>query len=133
MKEFGFAILPLKLRLVVESTTSPSAGIPWCVPTQGPQPGLSTTPSVSINVWIKPSLTACKNIFFDAGPISNLTPRCTFLPFNIFAAILKSSNLPLVQEPMKTWSIFVPSTFPIGTTLSTLCGFAICGSRLLTS
>ena len=51
------------------------------------------------------------------------------LPSIADAAILKSSNLPLVQVPKNAWSIFFPSILLIGTTLSTRCGLAIWGSK----
>jgi len=36
IKAAGLPILPLKFLLAVEITVSPSAGMPLCVPTQGP-------------------------------------------------------------------------------------------------
>jgi hypothetical protein len=51
---------PLKLRLAVEITFSPSDGTPLWVPTQGPQPGVTTAAPASTKVSIKPSRMACK-------------------------------------------------------------------------
>ena len=49
------------------------------------------------------------------------------------AAISRSSRRPLVQEPMTTWSTLTPPPRPPGTTLSTVCGLATCGSSRVTS
>ena len=39
----------------------------------------------------------------------HLTPSATFLPFITLAAARISDSLPLVQLPITTWSIFIPS------------------------
>ena len=54
-----------------------------------------------------------------AGIIIVLTPFATFLPLNISAAIFISENLPFVQEPITTWSIF---TSPASSTVFVFSG-----------
>ena len=45
------------------------------------------------------------------GTIFRTTPGAIFRPCRISAALFKSSYRPLVQEPIKAESIFVPCTF----------------------
>ena len=80
-----------------------------------------------------PSLSPSRSVLREPGVISSRTPGATFFPFRIAAATLKSSSRPLVLVPMKTWLTASGSTVPIGCTLSTKCGQATMGSRVLTS
>ena len=66
----------------------------------------------------------------EAGNTSMRTPRATFLPFRMAAALARSSRRPLVQEPMTICCTLIPLAALIGLTLSTVCGKAICGSSL---
>ena len=116
----GLPILPLKFLFAVESTTSPSAGIPICVPTQGPQPGLTTTAPAFKNISINPSFSDSKYTFCEAGAIINFKDDFIFLPLRILAAIFKSSTLPLVHVPIKHCWISKPAISLTGFTLSTV-------------
>ena len=78
-----------------------------------------------IKASIYPRFIACLYISRDAGNINNLTLSLIFCPFNISYASFKSDNLPFVQEPIKHWSIEVPSIFDMSHTLSTSLGQAI--------
>src|SRR5660397_138850 len=103
-------ILPLKLRLDVERHVSPSHITPIWAPRHGPHPGGAImTPDLK-RVAIIPDSIALRSTEREAGSTMVLT--ITFLPFRIFATISRSSNLPFVHEPMKTWSRGVPATVP---------------------
>ena len=58
---------PLKLRLVVEAQTSPSARTPVLIPRQAPQVGLVTQKPASMKVPMTPSSSACWKIAGVAG------------------------------------------------------------------
>ena len=124
---------PLKLRLAVDRTTSASEGMPLQVPTHGPQDGVITDAPALTSFWMTPHSMAESSTSLEAGATISRTPLATCLPSRMFAAILRSSTRPLVQVPMNTWSSSFPSTFSIGSTLSTSGGQAICGESLLRS
>ena len=54
---------PLKLRLVVEAHTSPSARTPLLMPRQAPQVGLVTQKPASMKTSMSPSSSAWRKIF----------------------------------------------------------------------
>ena len=62
-----------------------------------------------------------------------LTPFLTSLPSNTLAAILISSILPFVHEPITTWSILTSPTSSIVLVFSGRCGNATVGLNLLKS
>ena len=64
-----------------------------------------------------------------AGVTINFTKGATFFPFRIWAAVFKSSNRPLVQEPMNTWSILISFKFETASILSTWDGQAQTGTK----
>ncbi len=51
---------PLKLRLVVEAQTSPSASTPLLMPRQAPQVGFMMQKPLSMKIRISPSSRACE-------------------------------------------------------------------------
>ena len=51
---------PLKLRLVEEAQTSPSARMPLLMPRQAPQVGLVTQKPLSMKILMRPSSRACE-------------------------------------------------------------------------
>ena len=60
-------------------------------------------------------------------------PDFTLLPCITFAASLKSEILPLVQEPITTWSTLTSLSWLTPLTLLGRCGQATCGSKSETS
>ncbi len=80
-----------------------------------------STMSLSTPVSIALSRTS-----LEAGTTTVLT--FTFFPLTTSANRLRSSYLPLVHVPTKTWSKGIPSRSDTGFTLSTLCGTASTGS-----
>ena len=89
-----------KFRFVVAAATSPSARTPLLIPRQAPQVGFVTQNPESIKILISPSSRAWLKIAGVAGDTIALTLSETCLFSNIFAAILKSSIRPFVQEPI---------------------------------
>ncbi len=65
----------------------------------------------------------------EPGVTMSRTPGATRRPATTLAATAKSSSVPLAQEPMKAWSILVPTTSPTLTELFTIeSGSATSGS-----
>src|SRR5208283_1572113 len=124
---------PLKFRFDVESETSPGASRPNDPPMQGPQQGASTSAPAFTNRSMRPFSSAFRYSLRDAGMTSTRVLGLNFFLPSTSAASARSSYRPFVQEPIKTWSICVPSTLPTGTPWSTLWGMATCGSRSDTS
>jgi len=61
ISEFGLPSRPLKLRLALVITTSPSPVMRWPVTlTQVPQPAASTDAPACVSASISPSRAACK-------------------------------------------------------------------------
>ena len=110
---------PRKLRLEVETHTSPGAKTPMCRPMQGPHPGVPMVAPASRRVRRVPSLAASSRTWELAGTTRSRTQGATFLPLSTSAAALRSSMRPLVQVPMKTWSTLLPLTWATSWTLST--------------
>ena len=82
-------------------------------PKQGPQPGGSTEAPASASAWSAPERTAAWNTVRDAGATMRRTPgEIAWPPRRTAAAASRSSRRPFVQEPMKAWSMRVPSTSP---------------------
>ena len=71
-------------------------------PSQKEQYGGVTRAPASTSVWIYPSFMAASIILLEAGVTMHFTWELIFLPFITFAAILRSSKRPLVQEPINT-------------------------------
>jgi len=57
----GLPILPVKLRLLVETQTSLSYKTPPCLPRQGPQPGVNIIAFFLVKNSIYPLAKACRN------------------------------------------------------------------------
>ena len=96
-------------------------------PRHGPHVGVETTHPASANVLSNPSSIACNQTRCVAGMTMHRTPGATFLLRMISAATRMSDILPLVHEPITTWSI---GTSPASSTLRTLegrCGNATTG------
>ena len=74
---------------------------------QPPHPGFVSTAPDSANIFQSPSLIALTQISLVVGVIIRGT--FTFFPLRTFAAIIKSSYLPFVQEPINAPSISIPS------------------------
>src|SRR5665647_1409293 len=91
---------PLKLRVVVEAQTSPSASTPLLMPRQAPQVGLSTQKPLSMKILINPSSRAWEKMAGVAGVRMPRTELTMTLPRTMAAASRISSIRPLVQEPM---------------------------------
>ena len=98
-KALALPCLPWKLRLDVARPTSPSPSSPKLPPMQGPQQGLSTIAPASMNCSTNPARSTFIYSVRDAGMTSSRTPFATGSSPMMSAAILISSNLPLVHEP----------------------------------
>ncbi len=70
-------------------------------------PGSLQSNPESLNILSKPSFSACNFTSPEPGTTIASTLLFTFFPLTIFATSLKSSILPLVQEPIKTLSILI--------------------------
>ena len=93
-------IRPLKLRFVVDAHTSPSASTPLLMPRHAPQVGFVTQKPAFMNIFRIPSSIASLKIFDVAGDTMPRTESLILLPFSTWAAILRSSILPFVHDPM---------------------------------
>ena len=72
MEASGSPIRPRKLRLAVEMTVSPFAGIPRWFPMHGPQPGMPIIAPALTKVSMIPCLSAVEYISLEAGITNNL-------------------------------------------------------------
>lgn len=79
-------------------------------------------------ISIKPSASACRYTWREAGVTISLVSGHTLRPFKRRAVKRKSSIFPLPQEPMKHWSILTPLASFTGTTFLGLWGVATKGS-----
>ena len=82
----------------------------------------------SRKVFTRPSFSAWRYTAGVAGITMHRTPLATLRPLRICAASLRSSILPLVQEPMITWSILTSPASLIPREFSGRCGNATWGS-----
>ena len=118
---------PRKLRLKVRRDTPALLGLKP-MPMQGPQAHSSTrAPLASMSVSA-PQSASIDSTWRLPGEIDRLTEGFTVRPFSSAATFSISIRLELVQEPMHTWSTFVPFNSPAFFTLSGLWGQATSGS-----
>ena len=86
-----FPIRPLKLRLVVDAQTSPSASTPELIPRQAPQVGFNTQKPASMKILIIPSVSAILYTKGVAGVTIPRTPAASVRSFRIVAAVKKKT------------------------------------------
>ena len=101
---------PRKVRLVELMDLLPEGTLSSFIAMHIEHPGFLQAAPASVNILSNPSASACFFTDSDPGTMNRFTFRATFFPFKILAAILRSCNLPLVQEPMNAQSISVPSS-----------------------
>ena len=124
-----FPMRPMKLRLVVEAQTSPSASTPLDMPRQAPQVGLVTQKPASRKTWMMPSLSACRRRPGVAGDEDGAHVGDTFFPFDdlhrlaeiLDAAVRAGADVDLVDG--------VPSISRMSFTWSGLKSKVTSGSR----
>ena len=75
-----------------------------------------------------PSRASIAITWREPGAMPRPTRELTFLPLSIFATVTRSLYDEFVQEPMQTWSTFMPASSEILFTFPGLCGQAAIGS-----
>ena len=96
---------------------------------QGPQAHSSILAPAATISESAPHSESIVRTSFEPGETESSTSGCTVLPLSIAATVSISSMEEFVQEPIHTWSIFMPSISLTGRTLSGLCGHAASGTR----
>jgi len=81
-----------------------------------------------MNILMIPAFIACPYIFGVAGLMMPRTPGASRVPFIMDAAMRRSESLPLVQDPMYTWSILTSESSLIFFTWSGLYPMVATGS-----
>jgi hypothetical protein len=100
---------PSKFRLVVETMRSPAMTFSPPPPAHMEQPGSPQRKPASVSISRRPCSSACRETACEPGTTTAFTCAATLRPTATCAALLMSSSLALVQEPMKTRSILVPA------------------------
>src|SRR5882762_2118239 len=100
---------PSKLRLLVEAQRSPGPRMSGFIPRHIEQPASRHSKPASRNTASSPSASAWRLTLAEPGTTIARTFGCTLWPRTTEAAIRRSSNRALVQEPMKTRSIGIAS------------------------
>ncbi len=95
------------------------------MPMHPQQPGGITRAPASKSGTRPPARMRFSNTCREPGLISRLTRGCTRRPCKARAAIIKSRNDELAQEPMSTCSTGVPSRSFTGATRSGELGWAV--------
>ena len=99
----------MKLRLLEEADTSRPWSLSSFIPRHIEQPALRHWKPAAWKTSCRPSASAALATCCEPGTMSARTPLAT-LPFRATsAAVRRSDRRPLVQEPTKATSIFVPS------------------------
>jgi hypothetical protein len=118
---------PGKLRGTVRTETAPLAGA--CPTPMHPRhPAWLSRAPAATSVASAPLRASVSSDWRDVGLKSNETPSCVWRPLTIRAAIMKSRNPGLPDEPISACVISVPATSRTGLTLPGLEGSAISGS-----
>ena len=117
---------PKKLRLNVRNDTPAELG-EKPIPMQGPQAHSSSLAPLANISESAPQSASIESTCLEPGEMERLTEGEMVLPFKSAATFSISKSDELVQEPMQTWSTFVPFKDSTVTILSGLCGHAISG------
>mmetsp|Transcript_17410 Transcript_17410/g.27818 ORF Transcript_17410/g.27818 Transcript_17410/m.27818 type:complete len:291 (-) Transcript_17410:1108-1980(-) len=110
-----FPCRPSKLRFDVEAQRSPGSRRSAFMARHMEHPGSRHSKPASRKIWSRPSSSACFFTSPDPGTIiAVFMLPATLSPLATSAAALRSSILPLVQDPMNTLSTSMSSTFVPG-------------------
>jgi hypothetical protein len=102
---------PSKLRLDVDAHRSLGLSLSAFMARHMLQPGSRQSKPASMRILSMPSSSACFLTSPEPGTTIAWTPSATFRPMATAATARRSSMRPLVQDPMKTFSIGTPSSF----------------------
>src|SRR5437667_7484131 len=109
VRPVGLPWRPMKLRLLEDALISRPCSLSSFMPRHMEQPALRHSKPAALKISWRPSASASLATCCEPGTMSARTPLAT-LPFlATSAAVRRSDRRPLVQEPTKATSIFVPT------------------------
>ena len=100
---------PSKLRLEVDTISSPGAPLSPFIAIHMEQPASRHSAPASRKILSRPSFSASRLMMTEPGTTSAVTPGATRRPLTICAAARKSDMRELVHEPIKTRSTLAPA------------------------